>query len=315
MKRRPGSEREHRPRIAPADAFDQLLLGREAFRRNAWDEARVASEGRAAAAARFVLGALPAGRRRAEQRPAPRRRGGDRADGLPAPATVVRLAVSAPRHRLPARWGLCWPPRNHGHGQAAEAQERFEDAEADFRKAEELGLEHGLDYVLLMNRGVMRFQRGQLAAAAADFAAAIALDPERYNAYASLAQVDRKLGRQDEAIARLDEAIARAPDLAALYRGRAWCGSTVAATVRVSRRDSARGGRGRLRDLETSARLEGPGSRAGPTTMPAAAGCCWRSAQRTTPWKPPTRPWRPPPTRPPQVVRIAALLRWDVTAR
>ena len=55
-------ERERAERIAPADAFDHLLLGREEFRRGDLDEARSHLRGGAAATARIVLGALPAGR-------------------------------------------------------------------------------------------------------------------------------------------------------------------------------------------------------------------------------------------------------------
>ena len=165
--------------------------------------------------------------------------------------------------------------------------------------------------MLLTNRGVMRFQRGQWDAAAADFEQAIALDPKRYNAYVSLGQALRKLGRKGEAIARLGEAIAREPKMAALYRVRA-----------LARLDGGRGvpppdeAEAALGDLETSARLEAPGSRARPRTTPAAAGCCWASIGRATRWPPPTPRWRSPPTPRPRISSSSPRCwRWSATAR
>jgi tetratricopeptide (TPR) repeat protein len=141
-----------------------------------------------------------------------------------------------------------------------EAAPRFDDAEADFRKALALiegpasastpaaGFHEALRWVLLNNRGVARFQRGDYRAAAADFEAAVALDAGRYNAYASWAQALRKLGRSEEAVQRLDDAILRAPEVAALYRDRA-----------LSRldRDARHQVEAALRDLQTAARLDG----------------------------------------------------------
>ncbi|MBV8611171.1 MAG: tetratricopeptide repeat protein, partial [Singulisphaera sp.] len=137
---------------------------------------------------------------------------------------------------------------------AAEAEARFEDAEADFRKALDLGLDAELHYVLLMNRGVMRFQRARWADAAADFERAIARNEGRYNAHASLAQALRKLGRRADAVERLGKAIALEPKLAALYRGRA--------LARLDRDDlPSEEAEAALRDLEMAASLEPPGRR------------------------------------------------------
>jgi tetratricopeptide (TPR) repeat protein len=114
-----------------------------------------------------------------------------------------------------------------------------------------------------MNRGVMRFQRGKWKSAAADFEQAIALDPARFNAYVSLGQALRKLGRRDDAISRLGVAIAREPKLAALPRARAL------ARLDPDRNDlppdkaeAEAEAEAVLRDLETAAGLEPPGSRA-----------------------------------------------------
>ena len=128
----------------------------------------------------------------------------------------------------------------------AEAEAHFADAEADFRKALGMGLDAGLRYALLMNRGVMRFQGGRTAEAVADFEEGIALDPSRYNAHASLAQAFAGQGRVAEAIGQLDRAIERKPDLAALYRERA----------RLRSHDDASAAEVALRDLDEAIRRE-----------------------------------------------------------
>ncbi len=139
--------------------------------------------------------------------------------------------------------------------QQAQADIRFEDAEADFHKAGELGRDDDFHYALLMNRGAMRFQQRRYSDAVADFEAATALDRGHYNAYASLAQALRQLGRRDEALEQLRKAIALEPEKAALYRGRA--------LTRLERDDRTPSEVDMvIHDLEESARLEPPGSRA-----------------------------------------------------
>ncbi|SIO25127.1 Serine/threonine protein kinase [Singulisphaera sp. GP187] len=101
------------------------------------------------------------------------------------------------------------------------AEQSFEDAEADFRKALELGAGQELRYALRVNRGLIRFKRDRPGEAAADLREAIALDPARFNAYVTLAHLDREQGQPEEAAALLDRAIELKPDLAPLYRTRA----------------------------------------------------------------------------------------------
>ena len=138
----------------------------------------------------------------------------------------------------------------------AKAGDQFAAAEADYRRAQELGLEGDLLYALFMNRGVLRYQREAPAEAAADFRRAIALAPGRYNAYESLAQALHDEGRPDEAIEQLDRAIARKPDHAALYRDRA--------TIRLEREGDLPPAAlaAVLADLAEAGRREPPGSRA-----------------------------------------------------
>src|SRR5262249_11120758 len=63
------------------------------------------------------------------------------------------------------------------------------EAEADWQKALELNSYADARYALFLNRGVFRFEHGNLNAAAADFHAAATLKPDQYNAYFNLAHV------------------------------------------------------------------------------------------------------------------------------
>ena len=104
------------------------------------------------------------------------------------------------------------------------AEDHFAAAEEDYARALEL-LERKpvaeLRYVLLVNRGLLRWQRRDLDRAVADLREAIRLDAHHYQAHAGLAQVFRQQGKPDEAVEQFTQAIALRPDLAPLYRGRA----------------------------------------------------------------------------------------------
>jgi tetratricopeptide (TPR) repeat protein len=253
-----GLERARAAGLKPADAFDDLLLGRERFLKGDWDAARPHFE--AALSRRPDLFWARCLLAIAELNSAPSRPAEAKTElttcllAQPSYAWLYLLRGSA-YGQVGVTLGVAARAAGPGSRLAAEAEARFQDAEADFRKAHELGLDEGLGYVLLMNRGVMRFQRGSFPEATADFERAIALDKGRYNAYASLAQVLRKLGRKTEAVERLDQAIALEPRLAGLYRGRALARLDGPAPTRGETETS-------LRDLETSARLEPAGSRA-----------------------------------------------------
>jgi tetratricopeptide (TPR) repeat protein len=260
-------ETEQAGRIAPADAFDHLLLGREQLRRGAPDLARSHFD----AALRLRPSSFWAHCLLAVAE----------LNSTPPRAAEARTELTVCLLQQPS-YSWLYLLRGTAHGQmgallaaagraprsaalAAECEARFEDAEADFRKALELGLEKPLDYVLVMNRGAMRFQRGKWESAAADFEQAIALDPTRFNAYASLGQALRKLGRRDEAITRLGEAITRAPKLAALPRARALARldpDPDRVDLPPDKAEAALEIEAVLRDLELAARLEPPGSRA-----------------------------------------------------
>jgi eukaryotic-like serine/threonine-protein kinase len=102
-----------------------------------------------------------------------------------------------------------------------EAKAHFEAALADYREAVERDSQGRYRYAVLVNRGLLHFQRKKSAEAISDLTEAIALDPRQVNAYVTLAQVHRRDQKLDLALARLGEAIAKSPDQPALYRTRA----------------------------------------------------------------------------------------------
>ena len=243
-------ERAEAETLAPADAFDRLLLGRERCRRGQWDEA-----------SRHLEAAL---RERPDSFWARYWLAMAELNGSPPRVAEAKTDLTTCLLQQP---GAAWLylHRGYAYGQMAvsfaaaarpgdagaslreKADGLFEDAEADFREARRLGLDADLSYRLWMARGVVRHQRGRPADALADFDAAIEADPARYNAFASRAQALRRLGRRDEAVEALTRAIALRPGLADLYRGRA--------LARLDGPDDPQA-EAALRDLEESARLE-----------------------------------------------------------
>ena len=104
------------------------------------------------------------------------------------------------------------------------AEFEFEEAEADLREAMERlrrTPDDELQYVLLVNRGLIRFQRGRLDEAAADYQEAIRSKKDPFLAHAELAHVYQKRDKPAQAVEQLTRAIALKPDWSPLYRGRA----------------------------------------------------------------------------------------------
>ena len=135
-----------------------------------------------------------------------------------------------------------------------EAKLQLDAAAADYRRAFELLDSEGgrdLRFPLLVNRGVLRLERGDFEAAEADLNAAKRLDASRLEPLLALAQVYLKLERPDQASAQFSRAIALEPDEAALYRGRADV-QLARKKPTVTERASALG------DLETAIKLEKP---------------------------------------------------------
>jgi tetratricopeptide (TPR) repeat protein len=254
----PGAARAARAQaeaLTPAEALEHFLLGRECYRNGDWD----AAEAHLDAAIRKQPDAFWAHWLRAtvklKQVP---RRAAEARDELDFCVTrqpnYARLYLL--RGFSNAQLGATWAgaaaaaaaaPGGPGRYRA-KAKACFDGAEADFRHALELGLDANLEYALLMNRGVMRFQQGGLEAAAADFGQAIARNGNRYNAHVSLAQVDRKLGRRATAVDRIGKGIALQPGMSELYRARAFARLD---EPKLSGPDAEAA----LRDLETASRL------------------------------------------------------------
>jgi eukaryotic-like serine/threonine-protein kinase len=110
-----------------------------------------------------------------------------------------------------------------------------------------------LKYALLINRGVLRLQQGELDKAGEFLLQAIQLDEAHYLAHTTLAAVRQRQGKADEALALFARAIERRPDMAALYRDRAG--------VVLSSKSPTHGQRIQaLADLDRAIRLEKPDS-------------------------------------------------------
>ncbi len=134
------------------------------------------------------------------------------------------------------------------------AKLQLDAAAADYRRAFELlesGVGADLRFPLLVNRGLLRLERGEFGAAEADLNAAMRLDAGRLEPLLALAQVYLKQGKRDQAFDQFSRAIALEPDMAALYRGRADV-QLARTKLTVAERVSA------LADLEQAIKLEKP---------------------------------------------------------
>jgi tetratricopeptide (TPR) repeat protein len=134
------------------------------------------------------------------------------------------------------------------------AAAHFEAALADYRELAARDPAGRFRYALLANRGVVLFQAGRLADAAADLNEAISLGPRQPSAYVALAQLERREHKLEPALKHLGEAIAVNPNLAGLYRMRArW---------RMESRDLTAAMRaGALADLNEAIKRDAPGSK------------------------------------------------------
>jgi serine/threonine protein kinase/tetratricopeptide (TPR) repeat protein len=130
--------------------------------------------------------------------------------------------------------------RGHLHERAG----RYADAEEDFARAEQLQPDTAARYVIHVNRGMLALAEKNMERAAAELQRAALLLPNRYHAFANLAEVYWKRGQHERAVAALDHAVRLQPDLAALYRTRA---------ARQRQRGKLEAA---LRDLDHAIRLE-----------------------------------------------------------
>ena len=91
----------------------------------------------------------------------------------------------------------------------------FQTAEADYDRARQIldrQPNDELRYILLVNRGVLRFQHGKIDQAATDLQTAIRLNDRSSQAYESLVIVFLKQGKSDEAVEQFGWAIEDKPE-------------------------------------------------------------------------------------------------------
>ena len=174
--------------------------------------------------------------------------GRGRTQRVPEARPGIRLALHPSRLRF--------EPRSRQTPRPEEIAIRYEAADADYRRAMELldrRPNDELRYVLLVNRGLLQYQRGNLDDAASYLTAAIRQNDRHSQAYAELAVVHQKQGKLDEAMDQFGHAIERRPDYAPLYRARA--------EVALARKASTPSQRAAaLSDLDQAIRLESPGN-------------------------------------------------------
>jgi tetratricopeptide (TPR) repeat protein/tRNA A-37 threonylcarbamoyl transferase component Bud32 len=143
----------------------------------------------------------------------------------------------------------------HDAGVKKSAEHEFDEAEEDFAAAMDLlakAPDADLQFMFLMNRGLIRLQRDQFEPAASDYREAIRLKKDPSLAHAGLAYVYQKQHKPAEAIDQFTQAIAVRPDWPPLYRGRA--------EVRLARTDSTPADRdAALADLAFAIKYEVPG--------------------------------------------------------
>ncbi len=220
-------ERDLAERVAPENAFDLFLVGRELFRKSEWKgaityfEAVIQKEKnhfwsqcllaichfqiREPASARFGFAAC------LKERP-----------DCVWLYLLHGLACAAEGERIR---DIARSSPEQATGLAVAALKRFEIADADYRQALNLlgpsASDAGLRYALFVNRGIIQLQRQDFAAAAADFEEAIRLNNCRVEAVRWLAEVYRRQGRTYDALEQLAKAIRVQPNRADLHRSRA----------------------------------------------------------------------------------------------
>jgi eukaryotic-like serine/threonine-protein kinase len=214
-------ERDLAARQEPKTSFDHFLTGRERMHAKRWDEARQHFDQALQSQpdhfwSEFMLALCYL--------------------QLERPSEAKASLNACLRAQPEAPWLHLMRAVASGNSAAAEQQVAghdltnargpFDDAEASYARALELldrspASSADLKYIVLVNRGVMRFHRGNASASIDDLTAATKLAPDLSLAYAELGTVLARTGRNAAAAARFSEAIAHNPQSAALFRARA----------------------------------------------------------------------------------------------
>ena len=252
-----GAERERgaAESLSPVTAFDQFLTGQERYERGRWDEALRHFD----AAVRhqpnhFWAQCLSAICYLQLRRPLEAKAGLNACLNQDPDFAWLYLLRGFASGQVGAIFAQAGGVAAQASNLPGKAEDHFAAAEEDYARALEL-LERKpvaeLRYVLLVNRGLLRWQRRDLDRAVTDLREAIRLDARLYQAHAGLAQVLRQQGKPDEAVEQFTQAIALRPDLAPLYRGRAevYRGHEDLTPARIE---------AALRDLDEAVRRESP---------------------------------------------------------
>ena len=252
-----GAERERgaAESLSPVTAFDQFLTGQERYERGRWDEALRHFD----AALRhqpnhFWAQCLSAICYLQLRRPLEAKAGLNACLNQDPDFAWLYLLRGFASGQVGAIFAQAGGVAAQASNLPGKAEDHFAAAEEDYARAMEL-LERKpvaeLRYVLLVNRGLLRWQRRDLDRAVTDLREAIRFDPRLYQAHAGLAQVLRQQGKPDEAVEQFTQAIALRPDLAPLYRGRAevYRGHEDLTPARIE---------AALRDLDEAVRRESP---------------------------------------------------------
>ena len=222
-----GAERERgaAESLLPVTAFDQFLTGQERYERGQWDEAiRHFDAVLRHQPNHFWAQCLSAICYLQLRRPLEAKAGLNACLNQDPDFAWLYLLRGFASGQVGAIFAQAGGVAAQASNLLGKAEDHFAAAEEDYARALEL-LERKpvaeLRYVLLVNRGLLRWQRQDLDRAVTDLREAIRLDARLYQAHAGLAQVLRQQGKPDEAVEQFTQAIALRPDLAALYRGRA----------------------------------------------------------------------------------------------
>jgi tetratricopeptide (TPR) repeat protein len=161
-------ERARARSFPPQGALDHFLLGEEQYRRGDWQRARNAfnqalGEQPGHFWAQFFLAVCQLKQQRWE-----------------AARTGLNTCLAQKPDFV---WAYLF--RSIAHDKLHEVAQ----ARTDFNRALQLGPNADAHYVLLLSRGILHFNQGDLDSAAADFRQACALKPEQYNSLVNLAHV------------------------------------------------------------------------------------------------------------------------------
>ena len=291
-------ERAAAGRLQPTTVLDHFLAGHEAYRRQDWKTALAEFETvlRMQPGHFWALCLSAIGRSMETNQPGMAKLGLSDCIEQRAP---VRLAVHAPRHCLGTGGGP-GPGGGQGRSRSRTARSRRpwrpsstppRPITARRSSCSQRTPNDELRYAVLVDRALMRFQRGRLDEAVADLRGG---DPAQRAAIPCLRQpgpgppAAEEVGRGGRAVHAGHRGCN--PSWAPLYRGRA----AVAAGARRPVAGASRGGLARPggRDPVREAGQSGCWR----ATTPSAASCCAGTGVTRTPWRPAMRPCRSCPT-------------------